>query len=239
MQGDGPRAPSFPNVRDLLVPDRPAIDFPGFGDAAFALLDRLEAEPHIGTYRLIKEELAAHVMQPFRRYRDDLAVNFVLTNRLDLETERNVFSRFLKNDFGAGGCHSHLWMSFYRSDRSRMTDLQLAHSLGPNGLTIGLFAAPRMVEAFHAARHWMSEAGPHSPLLKLLKQEGFEIRAEDAKRRAMDPLADFHTLWIRRLIKRPDVVASGGQIVVQALGAMRQLWPVYQGMLFGSVPRGE
>ena len=59
------------------------------------MLDRLRDEPHIDQYKSEKPGVTDHLKAPFRRYRDDLVVNWVLPNRLDFETERYVFSRLL------------------------------------------------------------------------------------------------------------------------------------------------
>lgn len=43
-----------------------------------------------------------------------------------METEHNVFSRFLKNDFGHGGAWAHYWGAFYPRGSRRLADVQLA-----------------------------------------------------------------------------------------------------------------
>ena len=50
-------------------------------------------------YRKEKEVLKRAITEPFKRYRDDLALNWVIPNALPFETEKNVFSRILKNIF--------------------------------------------------------------------------------------------------------------------------------------------
>ena len=120
-----------------IVPEPLDLTFEGFAPEAFAILERLRDEPHIAQYRKEKAGIKRYITEPFKRFRDDLVVNWVLPNRLDFETEKNVFSRLLKNDFGAGGCHHHLWMAFYRPGRRRLTDVQLAPCITPDGFTMG------------------------------------------------------------------------------------------------------
>ncbi len=115
------------------------LSFEGYRPEAFETLARLRREPHVARYRLEKENLRRFVHEPFGRYRDDLALNWVIPNRLPFETEKGVFSRILKNDFGAGGSHFHLWMAFYRPPRKRLTDVQLSHAVYPDKCTVGLY----------------------------------------------------------------------------------------------------
>ncbi|WP_243663954.1 hypothetical protein [Rhodothermus marinus] len=130
-----------PEELTALVP--PVRTFEGFAPEAFEALARLKSRPHIEQYRQEKPALRRYVQEPFRRLRDDLVVNWVLPNSLALETERNVFSRFLKNDFGAGGCYAHYWMAFYRQGRRRLADVQLIVSLHADGLRVGVYAGER------------------------------------------------------------------------------------------------
>ncbi|MFO8100292.1 MAG: hypothetical protein R6T83_11815, partial [Salinibacter sp.] len=113
--------------------------FGGWTPEVFEMLDRLRAEPHIDQYKREKPGVTEWLKDPFRRYRDDLVVGWVLPNRLEFETERNVFSRLLKNDFGAGGCHDHLWMAFYRPSTRRLEDVQITHRVSPDGFAVGLY----------------------------------------------------------------------------------------------------
>ncbi|MBT8400041.1 MAG: hypothetical protein KJO98_06170, partial [Rhodothermia bacterium] len=128
----------------LEDPAEICIQNPGFGEDAFRLLGRLQQRPTVSEYQRLKDELDVAVVTPFKEYRDDLVVNLVLPNRLPLETEKNVFSRFPKNDFGAGGAHSHLWFSFYRLGEKRLTDIQIVHSLSADSFTLGLYLHRRM-----------------------------------------------------------------------------------------------
>ena len=128
---------SWPDSLKIQNPGRSY--FPGFSQEAFALLARLKSHPHIERYRQEKPEIRRYLQSPFAALRDELTIRWVLPHQLPLETERNVFSRLLKNDFGAGGCHYHYWMAFYRIDRKRLSDIQLSFSLWPDSFRIHLY----------------------------------------------------------------------------------------------------
>ncbi len=237
---DAPPRSVFPPV--LFYPGTLDLHFEGFGADAFAILERLRQHPHIAQYREEKEGIGRHLAAPFKRYRDDLALNWVLPNALPFETEKNVFSRLLKNDFGAGGAHHHLWMSFYRIGSRRLYDPQLAHSLDPDGFTVGLYVGDYAQDWVRALRHRITEhpapffdmlralpeaegwqafvhTGPGEQKSRLVPERAF-TEIEPAVRRARG-------FWIRRVFPRADVLAWGPELVRHALGAMERLWPLY------------
>ena len=223
-------------------PDPLDLSFEGFGAGAFDALARLKAAPHIETYRREKEALERAVLAPFRRYRDDLALNWVLPNALPFETERGVFSRLLKNDFGAGGAHHHLWMAFYRPPRRRLTDLQLSHAVYPEGFRVGLYMGAYAKGLFRPARARMAddEATALGLLNGLLgrghrfafaphvtRPEGhpeFDAPME----RLPDGLARAEGVWVMRRFPRADVEAWGPGLVRHALAEVEALWPLYR-----------
>ena len=152
------------------------LTFEGFPAEGFEALARLRAEPHIGRYQKEKAVLDRAVTAPFKRYRDDLAVNWVLPNGLPFETERNVFSRILKNDFGRGGSHSHLWMSFYRRPRKRLTDVQLSHAIHADAFRWGLYIGDYAKGLFGPARRRLVEEPEVSlPILNALIDRGYRL----------------------------------------------------------------
>lgn len=225
---------------DLVRPDAPAISFAGFSEKAFAILDRLRAHPHIEQYREEKPGIKRHLKEPFKVYRDDLVVNWVLPNRLLFETERNVFSRLLKNDFGAGGCHHHLWMAFYRPGYKRLTDVQLSHSIGPEGLDVGLFVGGYAKDLLQHAQTQIERAPQVFRDLvndRLDRPDWrFAFRTGPRERYVFeDPLASLPDeldrtdgLWVRHRLHRGRVIEARGQIVAPALGALHALWPLYR-----------
>lgn len=235
--------PTEKAVGDLHIPDRLDLSFEGFSTEAFSILERLRAHPHIEQYRKEKDGVRAYITAQFKRYRDDLAVNWVLRNGLDFETEKNVFSRLLKNDFGAGGCHHHLWMAFYRPPRRRLTDAQLSHSISPDGFTVGLYLGDGAKGLFRPAKARMAaEPATFLALLNpLLQRDGARFyfyagtgtsRAKEVYERPLDAvpqaLAKAKGVWIRRLFERDDVLRWQGDLVRHALEELHALWPLYR-----------
>jgi hypothetical protein len=232
--------PSAVAVDQLQWPSALDLTFEGFGPDAFAILDRLKAAPHIAQYRTEKEGIQATIQAPFKRYRDDLVVNWVLPNRLGFETEKNVFSRLLKNDFGAGGCHHHLWMAFYRPGRRRLTDVQLSHSLSPEGFTVGLYVGDYATElACQARRRILAEPRRFLEHLNPLLENGkwrFSLYGKGRAKHGFDdpvpavPAEVQHAegLWIRTVFPRPQVLRWKGALVAHALEAVSALWPLYR-----------
>ncbi|MGB3543402.1 hypothetical protein [Rubrivirga sp.] len=218
------------------------LTFQGFPDEGFAALQALKAEPHIGTYRELKPVLDASVTAPFKRYRDDLALNWVIPNAIPFQTEKNVFSRILKNDFGRGGSHSHLWMSFYRLPRKRLTDIQLSHAVYSDGFRWGLYIGEYAKGLFKPARSRLTdEPGDSLPILNDLLERGYRLafaphvtkpegRPEftDVLEDVPDGLARAKGIWVMRKIPRAEVNALGPDLVGAAIDAQEELWPLYR-----------
>ena len=81
-----------PEATSQPLPDGES-PFQGFSLETFGLLGRLEAAPHISTYRSEHGNIREYLDGPFKAYRDALVLSWVLPNQLPFETERNVFSR--------------------------------------------------------------------------------------------------------------------------------------------------
>jgi hypothetical protein len=231
----------------IALPEALDLSFDGFAPKAFAILERLRLEPHIEQYRKEKDTIRTHLTEPFKRYRDDLVVNWVLPKRLPFETERNVFSRLLKNDFGAGGCHHHLWMSFYRPGLRRLTDVQLAHTIRPEGFDVSLFVGGRAQSMLQQAKARMGEeeGGFLALLNPLFPAYHMAYRYGGGEQRVLqvydeqlvaipDDLHRADALWIRRRFEREDVITWGGNLVAHTLGTVQQLWPLYLFLLEGT-----
>lgn len=223
-----------------VLPDPLDLTFEGFAPEAFALLDRLREHPHIEQYRKEKQGIQRSITEPFKRFRDDLVVNWVLPNRLDFETEKNVFSRLLKNDFGAGGCHHHLWMSFYRPGLRRLTDVQLSHSITPNGFSTGLFVGDYATALLQQAKDRIAaEPAQFLDLVNPLLQRkiGIYHRAGKQKRKTVydEPLDELPPelskatgFFIRCYVCREEAQTAEGRLVRWSLDRLRCLWPLYQ-----------
>ena len=218
------------------------IQFEGFSAEAFDILDRLKAHPHIEQYRRDKDAIARWIQQPFKRYRDDLVINWVLPNGLPFETEKNVFSRLLKNDFGAGGCHHHQWMSFYRPPRRRLSDVQLSHSIYPDGFVFGLYAGEYAKGLFRSLKQRMTDEPARTlDLVNALIECGYTFTYAPTVSKSLvsptfaepldslpDDLGRAKGLWVRRSIPKETVLRLGGDLVGTAIRAQAELWPLYR-----------
>lgn len=234
--------PSAPSSDRFLRPHPLSLTFEGFPDEGFEALAALKREPHIERYRTVKDVLDRAVLAPFKRYRDDLAVNWVLPNGLPFETEKNVFSRILKNDFGAGGSHSHLWMSFYRPPRKRLTDVQLSHAVHADAFRWGIYMGDYAKGLFLPARERMA-AEPERALglLNGLLGRGYRLafaphvtkpeghpEVDEPLDALPNGLLRARGIWLMRRISREETQALGPSLVARAIDAQEELWPLYR-----------
>lgn len=235
-------APSVP-ADELHRPESFDPAFEGFSPAAFGILDRLRETPHIDQYKSEKPGVTDDLKDPFRRYRDDLVVHFVLPNRLDLETERHVFSRLLKNDFGAGGCHDNLWMAFYRPETKRLKDVQISHRISPDGFDIGIYVGSHAKDLLSTAVTRMKQApGTYLDLVNpLVRRDGWRFYTHGGSgdnawrsvwRQPLTELPDdldrAKGVWVRRRIEREQVLSLGAELVRDGLETVLDLWPIYR-----------
>jgi len=236
-------------VDQMTRPEPLDLEFEGWSPEAFELLDRLRAHPHIDQYQQEKPGVYDYVKNPFKRYRNDLVVNWVLPNRLDFETEKNVFARLLKNDFGAGGCKDNLWMSFYRPGRKRLKDVQISHNLSPDGFDVGLFVGGYANDLLEDAQARIEQApGRYLALMNPLLQEKswrFYFRTGSGKSKQrhtfeapLDAVPDAtqraNDLFVRRHFPRDQVLAWGPQLLEHTLDAVLSVWPIYRFYLSGT-----
>lgn len=225
------------------LPAEPRIVSPGFSDEAFRLLDRLRERPTVQEYQKLKPDLDLYVVAPFKLYRDDLVVNLVLPNNLPLETERNVFSRFPKNDFGAGGAHSHLWFSFYRLGKKRLTDLQIVHSLSPDSFTVGLYLSRRMAGPWRSFRRLLEHDfdGVVRCFCGVADESMFMFSsADDPDVSCTDPddvgrlFGEVRSgIWLRSVLPRDQVRSLGPSLADLSMRLTCRLWPAYHLILTG------
>ncbi|PSQ99343.1 MAG: hypothetical protein BRD48_04405 [Bacteroidetes bacterium QS_9_68_14] len=238
--------PSVP-AAEIVLPDEFDQTFAGWQPEAFEILDRLREEPHIGQYKEERDAglLDEYIKEPFKRYRDDIVVNWVLPNQLGFETEKRVFSRLLKNDFGAGGCHHHRWMAFYRPEAGkRLMDVQLSHSLSDKGLTVGLYVGAYATDLLAQAKERIREEPERYRALvnALLGKEGrwyfsYHYGSGDSKTspKHHEPLGALPDDWekadglaVRKRLPREDVVRAGETVVREAMEVVMDLWPLYR-----------
>jgi len=235
--------PAQQPATQMTRPEPLDLEFEGWAAETFEMLGRLRANPHIEQYNKEKPGISTKLKEPFKRYRNDLVVNWVLPNRLDLETEKNVFARLLKNDFGAGGCKDNLWMSFYRPGRKRLKDVQISHNISPDGFDVGLFVGGYAEDLLQQAKDRIGQApeqylGLINPLLQR-KSWRFYFRTGSGKSKErhtaeseLDAVPDEVTrandIFVRHHIPRETVLDEGPDLVKHALDAVMAVWPIYR-----------
>jgi len=239
----GAVAPREISVGDMQRPDDLDQTFEGWTSEVFALLDRLRAEPHIDQYKKEKPAVTEVLKEPFRRYRDDLVVNWVLPNRLNFETETYVFSRLLKNDFGAGGCHDNLWMSFYRPETRRLEDVQITHRVSPDGFAVGVYVGGYADDLLAEVKRRICDApDTYMDLVNpLLKQDDWHFYTHrgsgqnEKKDVYADVLEDVPSsvaaadgIYVRHYIDREETLELGPSLVDRALDLVFDVWPIYR-----------
>jgi len=241
--GVAARQPARVPVDEMVVSTPLDRSFLGWSPNVFFLLDRLRAEPHIDQYEKEKPGVTTHLKDPFRRYRDDLVVNWVLPSRLNFETEKYVFSRLLKNDFGAGGCHDHLWMSFYRPDTRRLEDVQITHRVSPDGFAVGVYVGAYADDLLHQAKDRMiSETTTYLTLVNpLLEQDNWYFYTHRGSgtneektmyERPLDAIPETvegaDGVYVRHCIPRAKTIELGSELIDRALDLVFDVWPIYR-----------
>ena len=84
-----------------------------FSEMTFELLAELHKNPTKDFYLAHKKEFKSNVEKPFQELFHQVATQLP-PQILDLmETEKRLFARILKNDFGQGGAWDYYWGAFY------------------------------------------------------------------------------------------------------------------------------
>ena len=166
--------------------------------AVTGLLAGLRRDPTAGFYHTHRAALRAEIEQPLRAVMAGAAARFPAAMAARLETRRNLYSRFLKNDFGAGGAWDHYWAAFYPRGSRRVTDLQLAVWLEADLLQVSLYVsekaqARRALLLRACARHTWDLLAVLPGLFEgenlLLSSSWETIRAPDRRITAAQPLS--------------------------------------------------
>ena len=125
--------PSNGNGKVVVNPECP------FSEETFELLAQLDATSTAAFYQEHKEEFVAQVEEPFKRVLQDVAKRLPESIRAVMETERRIFAKFLKNDFGQGGAWPWYWGAFYPKGGKRSQDAQLSMWMNFQYLECGFY----------------------------------------------------------------------------------------------------
>ena len=144
--------PSNGNGKVVVNPECP------FSEETFELLAQLDATSTAAFYQEHKEEFVAQVEEPFKRVLQDVAKRLPESIRAVMETERRIFAKFLKNDFGQGGAWPWYWGAFYPKGGKRSQDAQLSMWMNFQYLECGFYigdygSEPRRRFEANVARH--------------------------------------------------------------------------------------
>lgn len=110
-----------------------------FTATTFELLAAIARTPTAAFYMERKADFKAHVEQPLQGLMRRSALHLPVMMRERMETQRNLFSRFIKNDFGRGGAWSNYWGAFYPRGSRRLEDVQLALWINARRLGISFY----------------------------------------------------------------------------------------------------
>lgn len=110
-----------------------------FSKETFALLTQLHAEPTKAFYDSQKDEFEQFLIRPFKRLMRSVANQLPSIMQSYLETEKRIFSRIPKNDYGQGGAWTHYWGAFYPIGSKRIADVQLSMWINKDFLEFGFY----------------------------------------------------------------------------------------------------
>ena len=110
-----------------------------FTAETFDLLAGLHEDPTKAYYNEFREAIKEHVEEPFRLLVREVAKRLPAPITGLMETEKGVFARILKNDYGKGGAWDFYWGAFYPKGGKRTTDAQLSTWINRDQLEFGFY----------------------------------------------------------------------------------------------------
>ncbi|MDI3524173.1 MULTISPECIES: DUF2461 family protein [Kosmotoga] len=96
-----------------------------FTEKTFELLDQLHENPTRAFYHERSGEFDKYVVEPVKELMTTVASKLPKEMKEKLETEKSIFGKIPKNDFGRGGAWDHFWGAFYPRGRKRIESAQL------------------------------------------------------------------------------------------------------------------
>jgi 5-methylcytosine-specific restriction protein B len=120
-------------------PDRPLPELSAFSSRAFSLLSGLHENPTKEYYKSKSEEFWVYVEEPLQRIMKAVAAKLPQPMLDLLETEKGIFGKITKNDYGRGGTWDYYWGAFYPKGGKRITDAQLFLWINRDVVTFGFY----------------------------------------------------------------------------------------------------
>lgn len=110
-----------------------------FTQRTFELLAGLTKDPTKGYYETHRDAFGEHLEEPFKRLLLSVASELPTPMVDELETEKRLFSKILKNDFGRGGAWDYYWGALYPKGQKRIAGAQLFIWVNRNRLEWGFY----------------------------------------------------------------------------------------------------
>lgn len=147
----------------------PVVTDAAFTRETFTLLAALDETPTLVFYRAHEEAFREQVIGPFQAVFHGVCQQLPVAITDRMETDKNLFSRVAKNDYGQGGAWSHYWgalsLKGLKKTESAQLLLWMNYEYLECGFTIGHYA-DEVVERFqrncqryrHQLAQWLGEA---------------------------------------------------------------------------------
>ena len=110
-----------------------------FSEQTFELLEGISATPQLSYYQENQRGFRQYVEEPFQRVMSAVAASLPSAISAVMETDRRIFGKFHKNDFGLGGAWPYYWGAFYPKGSKRSRDAQLSMWMNYEMLEYGFY----------------------------------------------------------------------------------------------------
>jgi 5-methylcytosine-specific restriction protein B len=110
-----------------------------FTEDAFRLMEELHKNPTQDFYSAHKDEFKEYVEGPIRSLFEEVARRLPPAIKDVMETEKRIFAKIAKNDFGRGGAWDYYWGAFYPKGGKRTEDAQLSIWINRDLLEFGFY----------------------------------------------------------------------------------------------------
>jgi 5-methylcytosine-specific restriction protein B len=131
----------FEQIEALISPPPPPPppNVASISEKTFQLLAMLNENPRADVYNTHKDDFKIHVEASFQHLFKKATARLPASVTQDLETEKNIFSRIPKNDYGQGGAWDYYWGALYPKSGKRVEDAQLFLWIGHDRMRAGFY----------------------------------------------------------------------------------------------------
>lgn len=151
-----------------------------FSRRTFDLLALIHATPTSECYMANKSDFVHYVEEPFKRVLLAVGRRLPPAVREVMETEKRIFARFTKNDWGQGGAWPFYWGAFYPKGSKRSKDAQLSMLITQTYLEFGFYIGEYSSEQrMRFQRNCEQNVGPLSQIMTSLFNEGEILLSAD------------------------------------------------------------